>query len=139
MPATTSKNPSIEELLGRGRGQPAELHGQGVFAKEMLHLPGPDFVDRIVPPAIARRRCCGISSRSSITAGWPAPDTSRFCRSIRGSSTRPGRASRQIPIYFDPENIVKLAIEGGCNAVASTLGVLGAVLAKVRPQDSRSS
>jgi class I fructose-bisphosphate aldolase len=39
------------------------------------------------------------------------------------------------PIYFDPENIVKLAIEGGCNAVASTLGVLGSVLAEVRPQD----
>ena len=39
------------------------------------------------------------------------------------------------PIYFDPENIVKLAIEGGCNAVASTFGVLGAVLAQVRAQD----
>jgi hypothetical protein len=50
-------------------------------------------------------------------------------RALRGASFAPN------PIYFDPENIVELAIEGGCNAVASTLGVLGSVGAEVRPQD----
>ncbi len=73
----------------------------------------------------ARCRCSASSSRCSITAGSPAPATSRSCRSIRASSIPPARRSRRTRMYFDPENIVKLAIEGGCNAVASTLGVLG--------------
>jgi class I fructose-bisphosphate aldolase len=47
-----------------------------------------------------------------------------------------GASFAPAPIYFDPENIVKLAIEGGCNAVASTLGVLGSVSAKICAQDS---
>ena len=54
----------------------------------------------------------------------------RFCRSIRASSIPPGASFAPNPMYFDPENIVKLAIEGGCNAVASTLGVLGSVARK---------
>ena len=56
--------------------------------------------------------------------------TSRFCRSTRGSSIPPSASFAPNPIYFDPENIIKLAIEGGCNAVASTLGVLGSVARK---------
>ena len=80
-------------------------------------------------------RCCAACSRSSTTDGWPAPATCRSCRSTRASSTRAGASFAPNPIYFDPENIVKLAIEGGCNAVASTLGVLGVVCAQVRAQD----
>ena len=70
------------------------------------------------------------------TAGSPAPATSRSCRSTRASSTPRGASFAKNPIYFDGENIVKLAIEGGCNAVASTLGVLGSGRAQVRAQDS---
>ena len=64
------------------------------------------------------------------TGGWPAPATCPSCRWTRASSTPAAPPSPPNPIYFDPENIVKLAIEGGCNAVASTLGVLGAVARK---------
>jgi hypothetical protein len=70
----------------------------------------------------------GAATGTSTTpAAWPAPATCRSCRWTRASSTRRGLVRPQSPIYFDPENIVELAIEGGCNAVASTLGVLGSV------------
>src|SRR6266567_8391637 len=62
-------------------------------------------------------------------AGWRAPVTFRSCRSIRGSSIRPASFAPN-PEYFDPENIVRLGSEGGCNGVASTFGVLGAIARK---------
>ena len=68
---------------------------------------------------------------------WPAGAARvicRFCRSIRASSTSAGASFAKNPDYFDPENIVKLAIEGGCNAVASTFGVLGIVARKYAHQ-----
>ena len=58
------------------------------------------------------------------------PAMFRFCRSIRASSIQAGASFAPNPQYFDPENIVKLAIEGGCNGVASTFGVLGSVARK---------
>ena len=64
------------------------------------------------------------------TAGWREPATCRSCRWTRASSIRPEPVFAKNPEYFDPENIVKLAIEGGCNAVASTFGVLGIVARK---------
>jgi len=60
----------------------------------------------------------------------------RFCRWTRALSTPAARASRKNPDYFDAENIVKLAVEGGCNGVASTYGVLGAVSRKYAHKNS---
>ena len=74
--------------------------------------------------------CSPTSSASSTTGDLGAPAISRFFPSIRASSILRAPASPKIPIYFDAENIVKLAVEGECNAVASTFGVLGAVTRK---------
>ena len=91
-----------------------------------LHLPGPDFVDRVVapsdrPPAVLRSlqqlfdhgRLGGTGYLSILPVD-------------QGIEHSGGASFAKNPLYFDPENIVRLAIEGGCNAVASTLGVLGA-------------
>ena len=94
--------------------------------KSLLHVPGPDFVDRVVapsdrPPAVMRSlqqmfghgRLAGTGYLSILPVD-------------QGIEHSAGASFAKNPLYFDPENIVKLAIEGGCNAVASTLGVLGA-------------
>ena len=119
---------------GRGRS-PSELRGEGLQQEGSRTCPGPTSstasssqTDR--SPSVLRNFQTILNP-----AAWPAPATSRSCRSTRASSTRRAPASRPTPIYFDPANIVKLAIEGGCNCVASTLGTLGSVVAQVRPQD----
>ncbi len=118
----------ITELLG----SEAEslLSYKAKFPKESLHLPGPDFVDRIFIPS--DRNINVLRSLQTIF------DTGRLAgtgyMSIlpvdQGIEHSAGASFAPNPIYFDPENIVKLAIEGGCNAVASTFGVLGAVARK---------
>ncbi len=105
-------------------------HKCETIPKENLHLPGPDFIDRI----------CVISDRSGAVlrnlqtvfyhgrlAGTGYLSVLPVDQGIEHSA---GASFAPNPIYFDPENIVKLAIEGGCNAVTSTLGVLGAVSRK---------
>ena len=97
----------------------------------MLHLPGPDFVDRIwtghrpVEPGAAQPQL-------DLRPRPPGGHRLRLdpARSTRGSSTRPARRSRPTPSTSTPGKIVELAVEGGCNAVASTFGVLGAVSRK---------
>lgn len=118
----------IVELLG----SEAEslLTYEAKFPKESLHLPGPDFVDRIFIPS--DRNINVLRSLQTIF------DTGRLAgtgyMSIlpvdQGIEHSAGASFAPNPIYFDPENIVKLAIEGGCNAVASTFGVLGSVARK---------
>ena len=100
------------------------------ISKEMLHLPGPDHVDRCFVPtdrpvnvlrSLAWLRSTGRLAGSGYLSILP----------IDQGIEHSGAASfAPNPIYFDPENIVELAIEGGCNGVASTLGVLGAVARK---------
>ncbi|MDW7651655.1 MAG: class I fructose-bisphosphate aldolase [Bacillota bacterium] len=95
--------------------------------KEMLHLPGPDFVDRIFAPS--DRPVTVLRSLQSFFGHGRLAGTGYL--SIlpvdQGIEHSAGASFAPNPVYFDPENIVKLAMEGGCNAVASTLGVLGAV------------
>ena len=98
--------------------------------KSMLHLPGPDFVDRVV--ALSDRPVPVMRSLQSIfnhgrLAGTGYVSILPVDQGIEHSA---GASFAPNPTYFDPENIVKLAIEGGCNAVASTLGVLGSVARK---------
>ncbi|MFQ5612214.1 MAG: class I fructose-bisphosphate aldolase [Anaerolineae bacterium] len=98
--------------------------------KESLHLPGPDFVDRVFVqsdrPVQVLRNLQAIFNhgRLSGTGFLSILPVDQGIEHTAGASFAPN------PIYFDPENIVKLAIEGGCNAVASTFGVLGAVARK---------
>ncbi len=98
--------------------------------KDHLHLPGPDFVDRVFVhtdrPAQVVRNLHGLfgGGRLGGTGYLSILPVDQGIEHSAGASFAPN------PIYFDPENIVKLAIEGGCNAVASTLGVLGSVSRK---------
>ena len=98
--------------------------------RESLHLPGPDFVDRVVAqsdrpvPVLRSLQALLGHGRLAGTGYVSILPVDQGIEHSAGASFAPN------PIYFDPENIVKLAIEGGCNAVASTLGVLGAVARK---------
>lgn len=98
--------------------------------KQDLHLPGPDFIDRILShsdrPVNVLRNLQAMFDHGQL-AGTGYLSILPVDQGIEHSA---GASFAPNPIYFDPENIVKLAIEGGCNAVASTLGVLGAVSRK---------
>ena len=95
--------------------------------REQLHLPGPDFVDRVV--SISDRPVGVLRSLQQMLDNGRLAGTGYF--SIlpvdQGVEHSGGASFAPNPLFFDPENIVRLAIEGGCNAVASTLGVLGSV------------
>ncbi len=98
--------------------------------KSFLHLPGPDFVDRVLaktdrPPAVLRNLQTIYNTGRLAGTGYLS-----ILPVDQGIEHSAGSAFAANPIYFDPENIVKLAVEGGCNAVASTLGVLGSVARK---------
>jgi class I fructose-bisphosphate aldolase len=95
--------------------------------KEMLHLPGPDYVDRVVSP---KDRKPGVLRSLQALYGHGRLASTGYLSLLpvdQGVEHSGGASFAPNPIYFDPENIVRLAIEGGCNGVASTLGVLGSV------------
>ncbi|MCI0681195.1 MAG: class I fructose-bisphosphate aldolase [Gemmataceae bacterium] len=102
-------------------------HTCKTFAKETLHLPGPDFVERVwsisdrTPNVLRNLQLLFNSGRLKGTGYVNIFPVDQGIEHSAGASFAPN------PAYFDPENIVKMAIEGGCNGVASTLGVLGAV------------
>lgn len=113
----------IKEILG-GDADLLE-HTCTTIPKEQLHLPGKDFVDRVW---MNSDRSCNVlrNMESIFTHGRLAGSGYLSILPVdQGIEHSAGASFAPNPIYFDPENIVKLAIEGGCNAVASTLGVLG--------------
>ncbi|HWP82094.1 MAG TPA: class I fructose-bisphosphate aldolase [Bacteroidota bacterium] len=119
----------IEELLG-GEAKSLLEHRCKTIPKESLHLPGPDFVDRVF--TLSDRKAPVLRSLQQLFSTGRLAGTGYL--SIlpvdQGIEHSAGASFAPNPMYFDPENIVKLAIEGGCNAVASTLGVLGSVARK---------
>jgi class I fructose-bisphosphate aldolase len=118
----------IQEILG---ADSALLEHQcKTVPRENLHLPGPDFIDRVV--ALSDRPARTMVSLSQLfNAGRLGGSGFLSILPVdQGIEHSAGASFAPNPMYFDPENIVKLAIEGGCNAVASTLGVLGAVARK---------
>ncbi|MBK9271401.1 MAG: class I fructose-bisphosphate aldolase [Saprospiraceae bacterium] len=98
--------------------------------KSHLHLPGPESVERIWTMSNRNNRV--LSSLQQIFSHGRLSETGyvSILPVDQGIEHSAGASFSPNPIYFDPENIVKLAIEGGCNAVASTFGVLGAVSRK---------
>ena len=116
----------IAELLGADAAKLLD-HKSETISKDDLQLPGPDFVDRV----------WGISDRSPgvLRSLQTLFDNGRLAGTgylsilpvDQGIEHSAGASFAPNPQYFDPANIVKLAIEGGCNAVASTFGVLGTV------------
>ena len=122
-------NAEIEKLLADSTKDLLE-HKCKTVPKERLHLPGPDFVDRIFAPTdrnsqVLRNLQALFHSGRLAGSGYVS-----ILPVDQGIEHSAGASFAKNPDYFDPENIVKLAMEGGCNAVASTLGVLGAVSRK---------
>ena len=116
----------IHELLGTDAEALLSYECQGI-PTDMLHLPGPDFVDRVMAqtdrsPVVLRNMQMVLNTGRLAGTGYLS-----ILPVDQGIEHSAGASFAPNPIYFDPGNIVKLAIEGGCNAVASTLGVLGAV------------
>jgi len=127
--ASTPSLERIETILG-DRAQDLLTHECRTIPRERLHLPGPDFIDRVVaasdrPVGVLRNlQAIYNTGRLAGTGYLSILPVDQGIEHSAGASFAPN------PDYFDPEKIVELALEGGCNAVASTLGVLGAVARK---------
>ena len=128
-PAIRQSSTSVADILGNEAEALLNYKARG-FARDQLHLPGPNFVDQIVahtdrrPPVLRNFQQILNHGRLAGTGSVSILPVDQGIEHSAGASFAPN------PEYFDPENIVKLAIDGGCNAVASTLGVLGAVSRK---------
>jgi class I fructose-bisphosphate aldolase len=119
----------IEALLG-DEAESLLSHTCRTVPKEQLHLPGPDFIDRVFIPSDRSPRVMR-SLRALYGHGRLAGTGYLSILPVdQGVEHSAGASFAPNPLYFDPERIVELAIEGGCNGVASTLGVLGAVSRK---------
>jgi class I fructose-bisphosphate aldolase len=125
----TSPRTTIQSFLGAKAESLLGFHSPKI-AKERLHLPGPDFIDRVwagsdrnirVLSNLQRIYDHGRLGKTGYLSIFPVD---------QGIEHSAGASFAKNPDYFDAENIVKLAVEGGCNAVASTCGVLGAVARK---------
>ena len=119
----------IQQLLGGDSKNLLEYQCKGI-PKGSLHLPGPDYVDRVY--ALSDRPAPVLKSLNWLIHQGRLAHTGyvSILPVDQGIEHSAGASFAPNPVYFDPENILKLAIEGGCNAVASTLGVLGAVARK---------
>src|SRR4029078_1855279 len=120
---TASAN-KITELLG-DKAEYLLSHVCKTISKEKIHLPGPDFVDRIWiktdrNPQVLRNLQLMYNTGRLSNTGYLS-----ILPVDQGIEHSAGASFAKNPIYFDPENIIKLAIEGGCNAVATTYGGLG--------------
>ena len=130
---------AVRGIAGEGLGRIAAILGDEAallthqcrtMSRDSLHLPGPDFVDRVFaatdrsPRVLAALQGLFNTGRLARTGYVSILPVDQGIEHSAGASFAPN------PAYFDPENIVKLAIEGGCNAVASTLGALGSAARK---------
>lgn len=123
---TTSE---IHSLLGAEAEALLTYEARG-FARHTLHLPGPDYIDRVFShtdrsPSVLRNYQHILDSGRLAGTGYVS-----IFPVDQGIEHSAGSSFASNPIYFDPENIVKLAYEGGCNCVTSTLGVLASVARK---------
>jgi class I fructose-bisphosphate aldolase len=116
---------NLESILGPDAN--LLTHECRTIPKEQLHLPGPDFVDRVYSITDRSQRTLNGLQLLLNTGRLAGTGYVSILPVDQGIEHSAGSSFAPNPAYFDPENIVKLALEGGCNAVASTLGVLGAV------------
>jgi class I fructose-bisphosphate aldolase len=120
----------ITELLGEEQSKYLLDHNCKTVSSDLLRLPGPDFIDRVWigsdrnPQVLKSLQSLFNHGRLAGTGYVSILPVDQGIEHSGGASFAPN------PIYFDGENIVRLAIEGGCNGVASTLGVLGSVCRK---------
>ena len=120
---------SIAQLLG-DKAEYLLNYNTPKISKDRLHLPGPDVVDRYFGPSDRNNRVLVNLQRIFGHGRLAGTGYVSILPVDQGIEHSGGASFAKNPDYFDPENIVKLAIEGGCNAVASTYGVLGSVARK---------
>lgn len=120
---------NIEQLLA-DEAERLLAHRCTTIPRDMLHLPGPDYVDRVV--SVKDRKPGVLRSLQALYGHGRLANTGymSLLPVDQGVEHSGGASFAPNPIYFDPESIIQLAIEGGCNGVASTLGVLGSVARK---------
>ena len=117
----------IKSLLGTDADNLLKHVCTGI-PKEMIHLPGPDFIERVVEHSDRTILVLNNMGRLFNQTGRLAGSGYLSVLPVDQGIEHTASASFAVnPLYFDPENIIKLAIKGGCNAVASTLGVLGSI------------
>jgi len=119
----------IEKLLGN-EAETLLSHQCKTVTRDRLHLPGPDFLDRVVASSdrsstVMRNLASAFDHGRLAGTGYLS-----ILPVDQGIEHSAGASFAANPLYFDPENILRLAIEGHCNAVATTLGVLGSVARK---------
>src|SRR2546423_4888049 len=115
MPATAQ---SIQQLLGKDAAALLSYSAKG-FSKDKLHLPGPDFIDRVVAagdrkPAVLRNFNQILNTGRLAGTGYVS-----ILPVDQGIEHSAGASFAPNPVYFDPENSVRLATEGGCHPLAS--------------------
>ena len=127
--STANSTSKTAEIIG-SQADSLLNHQCSTISKDLLHLPGPDFVSEKFSPSNRSNQV--LRSLQSIYSHGRLGGTGyvSILPVDQGIEHSAGASFAPNPIYFDPENIVKLAIEGGCNAVASTFGVLSTVSRK---------
>lgn len=120
---------NITSLLG-DQADSLLNHRSKTIPANLLHLPGPDFIDRIFASSNRNQRVINNLQRMHSAGRLGGTGYYSILPVDQGVEHSAGASFAKNPVYFDPENIVKLAIEGGCNAVCSTFGVLGMVARK---------
>ena len=126
---TSATAGKIETYLG-AKAEPLLGFKSPKIARERLHLPGPDFIDRVWTASDRNVRVLANLQRLFRYGRLSGTGYLSILPVDQGIEHSGGASFAKNPDYFDSENIVKLAIEGGCNAVASTFGVLGSVARK---------
>ncbi len=106
------------------------LEHKAIVSQDLLNLPGPDYMERVFNDSDRSDEVKENYSKILNTGRLAGTGYTSILPVDQGIEHTAGASFAPNPIYFDPENIVKLAIEGGCNAVASTVGVLGSVSRK---------
>ncbi len=129
MATTTAPTDSIQTMLG-AKADSLLGFSNPKISKDLLHLPGPDFIDRIWLDSDRNSRVITNLRRMFHHGRLSGTGYLSILPVDQGIEHSAGASFAKNPIYFDGENIVKLAVEGGCNAVASTYGVLGSVSRK---------
>ena len=129
MATTTVSGGKVESYLG-GKAESLLGFKSPKIAKDRLHLPGPDFIDRVWTISDRNVRVLANLQRLFRHGRLNGTGYLSILPVDKGIEHSGGASFAKNPDYFDGENIVKLAIEGGCNAVASTFGVLGSVARK---------
>ncbi len=123
----------MENVIQKALGDKAAYYlgfANPKISKDRLHLPGPDFLDRVVAASDRNNRVLANLQRLFGSGRLAGTGYMSILPVDQGIEHSAGASFAKNLDYFDPENIVKLAIEGGCNAVASTFGVLGMVSRK---------